>query len=242
MQALSLYPLLPDHLFHCLATNYLCPPAADTYRTFITHQKEEWIREGLTGEEELAKKWAQIWLLPLSDALSSMNCSVQNNTATHLLPCTLRTFTASFHLLERQFDGCGPLHLRAWISIVRAKKACLGGVTCVEEKLWLCLESADDGVRLSALIFLCCSPRSNEPPSLEELQLLKKYLPFNMGCDNPGFRQQLQAAVRRSVERLRDAAMSSLRRGQNQGENVSHAIGEKITLPVLICVYSQLLN
>ncbi|XP_072271725.1 tRNA (32-2'-O)-methyltransferase regulator THADA-like isoform X2 [Pyxicephalus adspersus] len=223
-KTLSLYPLLPAHLFQCLATNYLCPPSAETYRTLITLQREEWIQEGLTDEKELAKYWAQFWLLPLSNALSSSDCSLQSNTATHLLPCTLRTFTESFHLLTKQLNGCGPLQLRAWISIVRAKKAVIGGAMGVEEKLQLCLESADDGVRLSALIFLCCSPRSNQPPSIEELQLLKKYLPFNMGCDSPGFRQQLQAALRKVLERLRDAAMSSLRRGQSQVENVSWAI------------------
>ncbi|XP_018424157.1 PREDICTED: thyroid adenoma-associated protein homolog [Nanorana parkeri] len=223
-KTLALYPLLPGHLFYCLATNYLCPPAADTYRTLITIQREEWIQDGLANEGELAKHWAQFWLLPLSNALSSTDCSLQSNTATHLLPCTLRTFAESFNLLAKQLDGCGPLQLRAWISIVRTKKAITGGVTGVEEKLQLCLESADEGVRLSALIFLCCSPRTNQSPSLEELQLLKKYLPFNMGCDSPGFRQQLQAAVRRALERLRDAAMSSLRRGQTNRENVSQTI------------------
>lgn len=193
-------------------------------------QREEWIQEGLTNEEELAKHWAQIWLLPLSNALCSTDCSLQSNTATHLLPCTLRAFTESFNLLAKQLGGCGPRQLRAWISIVRAKKTVLGGVTGVEEKLQLCLESADDGVRLSAFVFLCCSPRSNQPPSLEELQLLKKYLPFNMGCDSPGFRQQLQAAVRKALERLRDAAMSSLRRGKSQEENLSQTIGANISL------------
>ncbi|XP_077317739.1 tRNA (32-2'-O)-methyltransferase regulator THADA-like isoform X2 [Lithobates pipiens] len=223
-KTLALYPLLPGHLFYCLATNYLSPPAAETYRTIMILQREEWIQEGLTNEEELAKHWSQIWLLPLSDALCSTDCSLQSNTATHLLPCTFRTFAESFNLLAKQLGGYGPRQLRAWISIVRAKKAVLGGVTGVEEKLQLCLESADDGVRLSAFVFLCCSPRSNQPPSLEELQLLKKYLPFNMGCDSPGFRQQLQAAVRKALERLRDAAMSSLRRGKRQGENVSRTI------------------
>ncbi|KAM5191247.1 tRNA (32-2'-O)-methyltransferase regulator THADA-like [Mantella aurantiaca] len=223
-KTLALYPLLPGHLFHCMATNFLCPPAAETYLKLVTLQREEWIQDGLTDEKELAKQWAQIWLLPLSDALSSTDCSLQNNTATHLLPCTLRTFAESFHLLTKQLNGCGPFQLRAWISIVRAKKSILGGVTGVEEKLQLCLESADDVVRLSAFIFLCSSPRSNQPPSLEELQLLKKYLPFNMGCDNPGFRQQLQATVRRALERLRDAAMSSLRKGRSQVENVSQVV------------------
>ncbi|XP_063820871.1 tRNA (32-2'-O)-methyltransferase regulator THADA-like isoform X2 [Pseudophryne corroboree] len=223
-KVLALYPLLPAHLFSCLATNFLCPRAAEIYRTLLTLQKQEWLHKGQLDEKELGKLWAEIWLFPLSDALSSTDCNLQNNAATHLLPCTLRIFAESSNLLANRLHGFSPPQLRAWISLARAKKEIFGRVAGVGERLQLCLESADDGVRLSALSFLCCGPRSNQPPSPDELQLLKKYLPYNMGCDSPGFRQQLQAVLRRALERLRDGAMSTLRRGQSKKEDVSQAI------------------
>ncbi|XP_075072219.1 tRNA (32-2'-O)-methyltransferase regulator THADA-like [Mixophyes fleayi] len=223
-KVLSLYPLLPDHLFCCVAINYLCPPAAEIYSILLTLQREEWVQEGQLDEKELGNLWAKIWLFPLSNALSSTEYSLRNNAATHLLPCTLRTFVESSNLLATRMNGFGPSQLRAWISLARAQKVIFGQVAGAEERLHLCLESADDGVRLSALSFLCCGPRSNQSPSSEELQLLKKYLFYNMGCDSPGFRQQLQAVLRRALERLRDGAMSAVRRGQSKEENVSQAI------------------
>ncbi|XP_068099030.1 tRNA (32-2'-O)-methyltransferase regulator THADA-like isoform X2 [Hyperolius riggenbachi] len=223
-KTLALYSALPAHLFCCLSINFLCPPAAETYRILVTLQKDEWLQKGIVDQVELGKKWAQIWLSHFTSALSSIDCSLQNNTATHLLPCTLHTFSESSNLLAKELDGSGPRQLRAWISLAHAQKAILGQLAGVEGKLPLCLESADDGVRLSAFSFLCFGPRSNQPPSLQELQLLKKYLPYSMGCDSPGFRQQLQAALRRALERLRDGAMSSLRRGQSKTGNVTWAV------------------
>ncbi|XP_044131476.1 thyroid adenoma-associated protein homolog [Bufo gargarizans] len=223
-KVLALYPLLPSHLFCCLETNYLCPPAAETYRTFISLQKQEWVQVGIVDEGELGKLWAEIWIAPLSDALCSTECSLQNNAATYILPCTLRTFSDSSKFLAKQLCGSGIPHLRGWISLARAQKVVSGQMVKAEERMQLCLESADDGVRLDAMSLLCCGPRTNQPPSSHELQLLKKYLPYNMGCDNPGFRQQLQAVLRRVLERLRDGAMSALRKGRTEEETVAQAI------------------
>ncbi|XP_072000891.1 tRNA (32-2'-O)-methyltransferase regulator THADA-like [Engystomops pustulosus] len=223
-KVLALYPLLPSHLYNCLATNYLCPPASETYRTFISLQKQEWLQKGIVDEGLLGKHWAEVWLVPLSDAMSSAECSLQNNAATHILPCTLRTFSGAFKLLAETLSGSDISHLRGWISLARAQKVVLGKVLKAEESLQLCLESADDGVRLDAMSFLCTGPRSNQPPSSHELLLLKKYLPYNMGCDNPGFRQQLQAGLRKVLERLRDAAMSFFRKGHTHNETVVQAV------------------
>ncbi|XP_075177419.1 tRNA (32-2'-O)-methyltransferase regulator THADA-like [Anomaloglossus baeobatrachus] len=223
-KVLASYPLLPSHLFCCLATNYLCPPAAETYRTIVSLQKREWLQKGTVDEGELGKLWAESWLAPLSDALISTECGLQNNAATHILPFTLRTFSDSFKLLAKQMCGTETPHLRGWISLARAWKVVVSQVVEAEERLQLCLQSADDGVRLDAMSFLCYGPRSNEPPSSDELKLLKKYLPYNMGVDNPGFRQQLQAVLRRALERLRDAALSALRKGRTQEETVVQTI------------------
>ncbi|KAG9487459.1 hypothetical protein GDO78_007361 [Eleutherodactylus coqui] len=125
---------------------------------------------------------------------------------------------------SERLNGSDIPHLRGWISLARAQKVALGQVIEAKKRLELCLESADDGVRLNAMNFLCCGPKSNQPPSSDELILLKKYLPYNMGCDNPGFRQQLQAVLRKVLERLRDAAMSALRKGLTQEETVTKAI------------------
>ncbi|KAM4808102.1 tRNA (32-2'-O)-methyltransferase regulator THADA-like [Rhinophrynus dorsalis] len=225
-RVLDLYPQLPAHLFCCLSVNYLCPPASETYRTLLTLQREQWSQNGQLDEKVLAERWAMTWLSPLCDALCSTESSLQSNAATLFLPCSLRCFPESSSLLAERLHGLGPSELRGWVSLIHAQKAILGRVTWdIREKLQLCLESTDDGVRLSALSFLCCSPRSSQPPLTQDLELLKKFLPYNMGCDSPGFRQQLQAVLRKAIERLRDGALSALRRKHSKEEDLSQSIG-----------------
>ncbi|XP_063310550.1 tRNA (32-2'-O)-methyltransferase regulator THADA-like [Pelobates fuscus] len=222
---LTMYPNLPAHLFNCLSTNYLCPPASETYRILITLQRKEWSLEVQQDEKELGRCWAMTWLIHLCDALRSTESSLQSNAATHLLPCTLSCFSESFTLLSEQLSGPSPSDLCGWICLLRAQKVVLGGVTeDVEKRLQACLESADDGVRLNALSFLCCGTRTSQPLSPQELRLLRTFLPYNLGCDNSGFRQQLQAALRRAIERLRDGALTALRKGQSQEISLCQAI------------------
>ncbi|XP_053313334.1 thyroid adenoma-associated protein homolog [Spea bombifrons] len=223
-RVLALYPQLPTHLFFCLSTNYLCPPAAETYRAVITLQRKEWTREAQLDEKALAKRWAVSWLTPLCDALCSTESSLQSNAATHILPCSLSCFSESFALLEEKLEGQSPASLRGWVSLVRAQKALGRANKDIEDRLQVCLGSADDGVRLDALCFLCCGSRSSQPPSSWELKLLKRFLPYNLGCDSAGFRQQLQSAVRRALERLRDGALTALRKGLPQEKAISLAI------------------
>ncbi|KAM8961746.1 tRNA (32-2'-O)-methyltransferase regulator THADA-like [Pelodytes ibericus] len=223
--ALTLYPMLPAHLFFCLSINYLCPPSSETYRIIITLQRNEWTQGVQLDEKELARRWADTWLIPLCDALTSTENSLQCNAATHLLPCTLRCFSESFALLEERFCGSSPSHLRGWVSLMRAQKVGLGRVTQdIMEKLEVCLESADNGVRLNALSFLCYGTRTNQPLSEQELTLLKKCLPFNLGCDSAGFRQQMHSALRRAIERLRDGALTTLRKGLSKAIDLSKTI------------------
>ncbi|XP_075424628.1 tRNA (32-2'-O)-methyltransferase regulator THADA-like isoform X3 [Ascaphus truei] len=223
-RVLRLYPQLPAHLFLCLSTNYLYPPASETYRTLLTQQREEWSREGPLDEEKLAERWAVTWLTPLCEALSSADRSLQSNAAAHLLPATLRGFPQSSALLAQRLGGASPSQLHGWVSLLHGLKLAGRVAGHGAERLRLCLDCANDGVRLSALSFLCCSPRSSLALSPRELALLREFLPYNLGCDSPGFRQQLQASLRKALERLRDGALAALRRGRSQEEVLSQAV------------------
>eukprot|EP00079_Xenopus_tropicalis_P031944 XP_017945715.1 PREDICTED: thyroid adenoma-associated protein homolog [Xenopus tropicalis] len=224
-KVLEFYPELPTDLFRCLCINYLCPPAAETYRVFISLQHAEWSRNGQQDEKEMARLWAINWLAPLCDALTSIKRSLQTNSATYFLPCTLRCFPGSTALLANHLQSSDPTEMRGWVSLLQCQKIVLGSVTDeINVKLQLCLESGDDGVRLSALNFLCCSPRSCQPPAPHELKMIKKFLPFNLGCDSPGFRQQLQAVLKKVTERLRDVALAALRKKRTKEEEISQVV------------------
>ncbi|XP_041422958.1 thyroid adenoma-associated protein homolog isoform X2 [Xenopus laevis] len=224
-EVLEFYPDLPSDLFHCLCINYLCPPASETFRIFIGLQHAEWSRNGRQNEKEMASLWAMNWLSPLYHALTSRKSSLQTNCSTYFLPCTLRFFPGACALLADRLQGSDPAEMRGWVSLLQSQKIVLGRVSEeINEKLQLCLESADDSVRLCAFNFLCCSPRSSQPPALHELKMLKKYLPFNLGCDSPGFRQQLQAVLKKATDRLRDAALAALRKKRTKADEVSQVI------------------
>ncbi|XP_053555762.1 thyroid adenoma-associated protein homolog [Bombina bombina] len=225
MKVLALYPQLPCHLYHCLSINYLCPAASETYRIILTLQRAEWLKDRLQDEGKLAQLWSVTWLPHLCNALSSRESSLQNNAATHLLPTTLRCFPESSSLIADQLKGAELSQLRGWMSLVRGQKMVSGQVgKNGVERLRLCLKSADDNVRLSALSYLCCSPRSSQPPSVQEIELLMEFLPFNLSCDNAGFRQQLQTVLRKALERMRDGALTALRKGCSQEENLTKAV------------------
>ncbi|KAG8455899.1 hypothetical protein GDO86_001915 [Hymenochirus boettgeri] len=224
-KVLELYPELLNHLFYCLGINYLCPNSSETYHIFINLQRAEWSQDGHRDENEMARLWAVSWLTLFCDALASSKSALQSNCTNHFLPCTLRCFPISFSLMADQLHGSGISEMYGWVSLVYAQKLVFGKVNMeIYTKLQQCLDSSDEAVRLCAFNFLCCSPHSSQLPSLQELEMLKKFLPFNMGCDSPGFRQQLQAVLRKALHRLRDGTLAVLRKRQSKEEEISKVI------------------
>ncbi|XP_041095981.1 thyroid adenoma-associated protein homolog [Polyodon spathula] len=219
---------LPRHLLNCLSTNYLSPCASEVYKTMIQRQRQELCAEAdhTLLETELAQEWARHWLDTLSVALTSEVTLLQNNTSSYLLPWTLRTFPAAFKVLTASFSLSSPGHLRAWVTLLSAQRMVTTGPLPLEgtvlEKLRLGLHSLDDAVRLGALGFLCCSPKTNQALTQLELGLLKEFLPLNLTCDSSPFRQLLQAAMKKALVRIRESCLACLRKGKansRKGEN-----------------------
>ncbi|KAK1160136.1 hypothetical protein AOXY_G21641 [Acipenser oxyrinchus oxyrinchus] len=228
---------LPRHLLNCLSTNYLSPCASEVYKTMIQWQRQELCAEAGNTllETELAQQWARHWLDTLSVALTSEVTLLQNNTSSYLLPWTLRTFPAAFEVLTASFSLSSPGHLRAWVTLLSARRMVTAGPLPLEgavlETLRLGLHSLDDAVRLGALGFLCCSPKTNQALTQLELSLLKEFLPLNLTCDSSPFRQLLQAAVKKALVRIRESCLACLRKGKanRKGESTTETM-EPVTV------------
>ncbi|XP_025947725.1 thyroid adenoma-associated protein homolog [Apteryx rowi] len=213
-QVLDAYRDLPQHLLSCLATNHLCPAAAEVYKAVVQQQRAEWLAGRQDPEEALAERWALHWLPLLSQALRSPVPILQSNAASHLLPWTLRLFPASYASLATQFGGRDAAALRAWVALLKAQKSITGTLAAegeTRERLSRCLHAGEEGVRLAALGLLCCSPSTSRALSGAEVHLLREFLPLNLNGDSSAFRQLLQAAVRKALVRLRDSSLARLR-------------------------------
>ncbi|MGH0167384.1 UNVERIFIED_CONTAM: hypothetical protein FKN15_052121 [Acipenser sinensis] len=224
---------LHRHLLNYLSTNYLSPCASEVYKTMIQWQRQELCAEAGNTllETELAQQWARHWLDTLSVALTSEVTLLQNNTSSYLLPWTLRTFPAAFEVLTASFSLSSPGHLRAWVTLLSAQRMVTAGPLPLEgavlETLRLGLHSLDDAVRLGALGFLCCSPKTNQALTQLELSLLKEFLPLNLTCDSSPFRQLLQAAVKKALVRIRESCLACLRKGKansRKGESMTETM------------------
>uniref|UniRef100_A0A3B3V5H6 Si:ch211-225b11.4 n=1 Tax=Poecilia latipinna TaxID=48699 RepID=A0A3B3V5H6_9TELE len=224
---LDQYTEVSRHLLKCLSTNHLSPCGSEFYKRLIQQQRRE--LPASLAEVDLAGRWADSWQPLLLEALTSEVTLLQTNASTHLLPCTLQVFPSAVHHLLASLEPHEPGHLRAWACLLSSYRAISGCSpwalqgSSTFKTLQLALGSADDKVRLAALNLLCCSPKTRDVPSAEEITILKEFVPQNLNCESSPFRQHLQAAVRRFLVRVRDGTLAHVRgvKGKKK-EDVSH--------------------
>ncbi len=251
-QVLDQYAEIPNHLLKCLSTNHLSPCGSELYKCLIQQQRRE-LRDGPQKsashtELDLANQWARRWRPVLHEALTSDVTLLQNNSSTHLLPCTFQVFPSAVDPLLASLDPFAPGHLHAWACIVSSYRATTGGSpwalqggSSTLETLQLALGSADDKVRLAALNLLCCSPKTKDTPTAEEMSIMRAFIPQNLNCESSPFRQHFQAGVKRFLVRIRDGCLAHVRgqNGKKKGdaahserarEMLEQGIGEKTQL------------
>uniref|UniRef100_A0AAQ4RRM0 Si:ch211-225b11.4 n=1 Tax=Gasterosteus aculeatus aculeatus TaxID=481459 RepID=A0AAQ4RRM0_GASAC len=222
---LSQYAEIPNHLLKCLSTNHLSPCGSDLYKCLIQQQRRE-LSEASRAEPDLAAEWARRWRPVLHEALTSDVTLLQNNGARHLLPCTFQIFPSAVHPLLATLDPFAPGHLHAWACIVSSYRAATGGSPwalqggSTPDTLQLALGSAEDKARLAALNLLCCSPKTRDTPTPEEMALMRVFLPQNLNSDSSPFRQHFQAGVKKFLVRIRDGCLAHVRgqEGKKKGE------------------------
>lgn len=229
-QVLDHYAEIPNHLLKCLSTNHLTPCGSELYRCLIQQQRRE-LCDGSQNsasrtELELANQWARRWRPVLHEALTSDATLLQNNSSIHLLPCTFQVFPSAVDPLLASLDPVRPGHLHAWACIMSSYRAVTGGSpwalqgSLTLETLQLALGSANDKVRLAALNLLCCSPKTKDTPTAEEMSIMRTFIPQNLNCESSPFRQHFQASVKRFLVRIRDSCLAHIRgqKGKKKGD------------------------
>nr|XP_020450271.1 thyroid adenoma-associated protein homolog [Monopterus albus] len=233
---LDQYVEIPNHLLKCLSTNHLSPCGSELYKCLIQQQRRELCdgsrKSASHTELDLADWWARRWRPVLLEALTSDVTLLQSNSSTYLLPCTFLVFPSAVEHLLASLDPFAPGHLYAWACIMSSYRATTGGSlwalrgSSTLDTLHLALGSADDKVRLAALSLLCCSPKTNDTPTSEEMSLMRIFIPQNLNCESSSFRQYFQAGVKRFLVRIRDGCLARQRREKGK-KKVDAAQSEK---------------
>lgn len=235
---------IQSHLLRGLSTNHLSPCASELYKCLIQQHRRE-LCDGSQNashpEQDLANHWARRWCPFLHEALTSDVTLLQNNSSTLLLPCTFQVFPSALDHLLASLDPVTPGHLYAWACIMSSYRATTGVSPWTLQgsstlgTLELALESADDKVRLAALNLLCCSPKTKDTPTTEEMSIVRRFITQNLNCESAPFRQHLQAGLKKFLVRIRDGCLSHIR-GQkskkkgpaNQSEQVQDILEQGI--------------
>ncbi|XP_074494084.1 tRNA (32-2'-O)-methyltransferase regulator THADA isoform X3 [Sebastes fasciatus] len=222
---LDQYAEIPNHLLKCLSVNHLSPCGAELYKSLIQQQRRE-LRDTSHTELDLANQWAKRWRPVLHEALTSDVALLQNHSSTLLLPSTFHVFPSAVDPLLASLDPFTPGHLHAWACIVSSYRSTTGGSpwalqgSSTLETLQLALGSAEDKVRLAALSVLCCSPKTKDTPTTEEMSIMRVFIPQNLNCESSPFRQHFQAGVKRFLVRIRDGCLAHVRgqKGKKKGD------------------------
>uniref|UniRef100_A0A1A7X425 Uncharacterized protein n=1 Tax=Iconisemion striatum TaxID=60296 RepID=A0A1A7X425_9TELE len=225
---LDQYPELFGHLLKCFSTNHLSPCGSELYKCLIQQQRRELCggseNSSHPAEVDLAKCWAKRWQPFVLEALRSDVSLLQSSSSSHLLPATFKVFPSAVNPLLASLDPQTHGNLRAWVFILSCYRAVTGsspwslqGGSTVET-LQLALRSADDKIRLAALDLLCCSSKTKDAPSKEEVAMLREFTLQNLNCESSSFRQHFQASVRKFLVRIRDDCLAQIRRAKSKKE------------------------
>lgn len=219
---------MPSHLLKCLSTNHLAPWGSELYKGLIQQQRRELLLKASFTEAELADHWSKRWRPFLQEALTSDAVLLQNNSSALLLPCTFQVFPSAVAQLLESLDPFAPGHLHAWACTLSAYRATTGGSpwslqgSSTPETLRLALESADDKVRLAALNILCCSRKSKDTPTTQEMCLMRTFVTQNLNCESSPFRQHLQAGLKKFLVRVRESCLACIRglKNKKKGDSI----------------------
>ncbi|XP_051924804.1 thyroid adenoma-associated protein homolog isoform X2 [Hippocampus zosterae] len=221
------YAEIPNHLLKCMSNDHLSPCGSELYKCLIQQQRKELSGDTLKSlsESDLGNKWAERWLPVLLEALTSNIVILQNNSSTHLLPCTFQVFPSAVEPLLASLDPFSTGHLCAWAFIMSSYRAVTGSSPWVLQGsstlkiLQLALGSADDNIRLAALNLLCCSLKTKEIPTSDELSIMRTFIPQNLNSESSLFRQHFQAAARRFLVRIRDGCLAHIKQQKGKGNS-----------------------
>ncbi|KAI7853486.1 putative death-receptor fusion protein-domain-containing protein [Circinella umbellata] len=168
--------------------------------------------------------WVHLWAEPVIRALTSSSELLRKNISNFILPSLFKTCPSSFWTLmenlqlednDSGFDK--DLRLHAFITVLKVGRSLdiVGADAYTLEKsstdarkipvdtLRIAIYHHDPQVRLDVLGLMCESRKAITPISKMEMDILREFIPLNMNCTSPEFRQTFCTHISRLLFRLR---------------------------------------
>ncbi|RUS20928.1 hypothetical protein BC937DRAFT_94012 [Endogone sp. FLAS-F59071] len=199
-----------------------------------------------TGDESQKREkaidsWIQLWLSPLCRSLTSSSEVTRKNIAGHTLQPIFKICPESFwkvvHVLERrtsnwssEYVADGAYQINALIAVVKAGRS----LDLVEgdaytkdpspknphqisiQTLLDTIHHIDPTLRVDTLGLICESRKSTTEVTRIEIDLLRAFLPLNMNCTSPDFRQKFSGHITKFFTRLRGSIFAQYRNYQSR--------------------------
>ncbi|ORZ21579.1 putative death-receptor fusion protein-domain-containing protein [Absidia repens] len=177
--------------------------------------------------EVLANRWIELWAVPMLRCLTSSSDILRQNASGFILQPLFKTSVDSFWYLmdilndttHNTWDSLNQRYrLHAFISILKIARSLdiVDGTMYTRDDeqttnsrkvstqtLKLAVYHLDPQIRIDAFGLLCESRKGAAVVTEIELEMIKYFLPLNMNCDSPEFRQKLCAHLTKLLTRLR---------------------------------------
>ncbi|KAG0183361.1 hypothetical protein DFQ28_008852 [Apophysomyces sp. BC1034] len=190
-------------------------------------------------------KWIELWTMPILKCMTSSSDLLRRNASGFILQPLFKICSQSFwnmmNLMQDTQNACWSVldqryRLHAFIAVMKVGRSLdivEGNAYTMEnattqprmisvDTLKLAIYHQDPQVRIDALGLICESRKAASIVTSTELDMLKLFLPLNMNCTSPEFRQKLCAHLTKFMTRLRGNLYAQYRNYKSR-----HAFAEK---------------
>jgi len=179
------------------------------------------------NDDEKEKIFESYYAKPLCDALTSSNEILRKNAniylLTSLLKCNKDVFNQTINKLKSDDYNKNENYLSAILATIKTASHIIGNKNKssetnddgklfggIDKELLLhCFNMNSLNIRIDAFGLICENAKEFEFPTTIELELFREFLPLNMHCAVPEFRQKIESYANKFLSRLRNGILTS---------------------------------
>ncbi|XP_075719351.1 tRNA (32-2'-O)-methyltransferase regulator THADA isoform X2 [Rhinoderma darwinii] len=218
---LSVDERIPSQILDVMADQSFAPYASNLLEAmFINHKKQL----QATRQSCWVERWQRVWVSPLILRLCEENVTQTTYITDYYLPKLLKCNPDSLNYMIENLKTSASLNVGSGdnLGALGALMACLrtarahGHLRFTANYAWSGRVSASliqqglvhkhDQIRIDALGLLCESHWSTEVVSLDEMNLIKFFLKYNLNCQSPSIRQQLCYLLKKLFCRVQESS------------------------------------
>ncbi|KAM5164962.1 tRNA (32-2'-O)-methyltransferase regulator THADA isoform 2-T2 [Mantella aurantiaca] len=241
-QILSVDHMIPEQILDVMWDQSFAPYAANLLDAmFVNHKKQL-----VAGKESCwIERWHGVWVSPLLRRLCEEDVTQTTYIIDYYLPKLLKCNPESLTYMIDQLQSSAAISVGSGSNrgALGALMACLrtarahGHLRFTENYAWngrvatgliqQGLVHRHDQIRMDALGLLCESHWSTEVVSVDETNLVRFFLQYNLNCQSPSVRQQMCYLIKKLFCRVQESSQILYRHQQSKNFKVSqHAENE----------------